>query len=290
MSDITIKNNINGNILFTIDKSISIKEQFLSKLDSNFIPYLQKLVFILDNDITLYSIHDLSTLETDVVYMIVIPLSELEKNLYIDFISKELKKYNPLLPIILKFEDKSLNTDVFDFLDTYVKDTFKHYGNRNTNHVRYILDGTNIELNKYQCKYSACRFKMCNKLETPVIFHVKFYNGPDPDRQLYYTHEINWKNYMLQLLELNNYVLYSITCYGPTLGLSLMLKNASICPTPYNKILWADNQKCWVPKNMVPKFFIQDENIYLGHLEKEVVQNEILSDIEISNITKFFFI
>ena len=281
MSVITIKNNITGNILFTIDKSISITEQFLSKLDSNFIPYLQKLVFILDNDITLYSIHDLSTLETDVVFMIIIPLSKLEKNLYIDFISKEFKKNNPLLPIILKFEDKSLNTDVFDFLDTYVKDTFKHYGNRNTNHVRYILDGTNIELNKYQCKDSACRVKMFNKLDTPVIFHVKFYNGPDPDRQLYYTHEINWKKYMIQLLELNNYVQFSITCQRP--------KPSNNILWVWDNILWADNQRCWVPKNMIPNFFIQDENTYLGHLEKEV-QNEILSDIEISNITKFFFI
>ena len=306
-----IKNGINGNILFTIDKSISIREQFLDNLGSqqynedvslqNFIPLIHRLIFLVDGDTTSYSIHDLSTLDTDVVFMIYVPLSKLETKLYYEFVLMELDKYKPLLPIKFKYTDEFYTTDdVFNFNNSSVKIEFEQYYNPDTNHIRYILDGTNVELNKYQCKYEACKCKALLQLETPILFHIKFYDGPDPDRHSpkLWNDKLIWLNYMQQLLESNGYVLYSITCYGPTQD---------------DKINWVSLKNHWILENKVPKFLIRDNNTYLGHekftriieevgelliQDKNLGNQEILTEIENidfinikkNDITKFFFI
>ena len=334
MSILSIKNGINGNILFTINKSISIIEQFKDNLGSQqynedapnqtFIPLIHRLIFLVDGDTISYSIHDLSTLDTDVVFMIYVPLSKFETKLYYEFVLIELKKYKPLLPIKFKYyNDEIYTTDIFDFNNTCVKKKFEQYYNPdaendryildetfeefydpNFYHVRYILDGTNVELNKYQCKYEACKCKSSLQLETPILFHIKFYYGPDLDRRTpkLGKDELIWLNYMQQLLESNGYVLYSPTCYGPTFD---------------NKLNWVRFNSHWILENKVPKFFIRDNNTYLGHEKffkiieevemqiydiefgnREIVDQEILTEIEKidfvniekNDITKFFFI
>ena len=193
MNSINI-NRLSGDILFTIDKTKSIRDQLLDKLGTqqytadvlcpNFIPWLHKLVFLKEGDTNQYSMNELKRLNTDSVTMIYIPMTSTETFLFREILRKEFIEYHPSFEIILKYHNCLYSMDLLDFTDTDVKYSleFQQYEARNTIHVRYILDDTDIELNRYQCAYIACKSKL-SLPEKPILFHVKFCVGPDPNEK-----------------------------------------------------------------------------------------------------------
>jgi hypothetical protein len=308
MATITIK-GLSGDNLFIIDKSKPIITQILSHILEKFVSYLHVLTFLMvGSDTTTYSIHDLETLDVDTISMIQRPMINRETFLYYRFVSKELKQYKPKLPIIINFQGNLYETDVFDLNDSDV--IFKFKSNRCV--VKYILDGTEEELNLYTCKYKACRYKLdshCeNRHETPVMFHVKFYNIGDYISEL---DAIPWLECMKDLLEFEGYVLYSLNhyktieqgcdeelhCWSDSYPFKLYGYNdEDLSPQEYTDILvWSKDQTHWVRKDKIPQFLIKDSsnNIYLVPQKMsqiiEELENNDYDDIEKNEVYRFFF-
>jgi len=322
MATITIK-GLSGDDLFIIDKSKPIIPQILSHILEKFVSYLHVLTFLMvGSDTTTYSIHDLETLDVDTISMIQRPMINRETFLYSRFVSKELEQYKPKLPIIINFEGNIYETDVFDLNDSDVLAIFNQCKSYD---VKYILDGTQEELNICECKHNICKYKYklheCNynghEIQ-PILVNVKFYNIVG--KPIYLWDEVPWLECMKELLELEGYALYSFEHFK-TIDVSTheeVMCLSDLYPFKlygrYDKgepiqvyeelITWSKNQNHWVRKDKIPSFLIKDSsnNIYLAPEELSIIIDELddeeydyddetydIFNIEKNEVYRFFF-
>ena len=264
---ITINKGMSNNSKFIIDKTLPIREQILANIGSEFVPYQHIIIFVSDSS-ELYSIHDLATVNETTLTMIYSQMSSLESYMYYKHMQCIIDKHNPKLQLVFENRNMIMENSVFGISDTEVKEYFYYFGDRFENHVRYILDGTDVELTKFQCVTVACNVKKELGLDHNTFFHVKVYEGPDPLRDDYPEHIIEASPVICDLLESNGYV---------------MCRRLRYCgELPENKLTNVLYRNMWVEKEYIPWYLIESSDAFISpeHWQSWVdIVNEVEEDL-----------
>jgi len=177
---------LNGN-------SIIVDENNIIQDISNYMniskPWLYNFIFMISDDINkkynYYEVRNIYNINNNINTFILI-INKFTKQQFFDnhdLYDYIIKDNYPKFPIILKYNNKYIESDIFSLHDYFVKKNFilDNSDNFDNYYIRYIIDGTNEELTKFTSRINICNLKLGFDITSnPIILNIKIYNGYEP--------------------------------------------------------------------------------------------------------------